>query len=195
MSDTAPNSSSDRTPMDRRAAAAKARASSRSAGKQRSALTNGKKLLMGVDGRSPWLRRLRDLLSIHTNDLGGPDAISEGEKSIVRRIATITAELELLESRFAIAETGAKAEDLDLYFRGANNLRRLLEAVGLQRRSRDITPPDPLAYARALTIDVSNAGIEDAEIIDAEPVDDRNVRSTEDAPVAIGTVPIAEDAP
>ena len=65
----------------------------------------------------------------------------------------ITAELEFLEARFANAGDGAKPDDLDLYLRGSNNLRRLLEAVGLQRRARDVTPPDPLAYAREINIE------------------------------------------
>jgi hypothetical protein len=46
----------------------------------------------------------------------------------------------------------ASAEDLDLYQRTAKSLRRLLEAVGLQRRPRDVTP-DPLPYAREVTTD------------------------------------------
>ena len=34
----------------------------------------------------------------------------------------------------------ASAAQLDLYQRTANSLRRLLEAIGLQRRSKNITP-------------------------------------------------------
>ena len=54
-------------------------------------------------------------------------------------MAVITAELEHIEARFASAGA-ASAEDLSLYFAGANNLRRLLETLGLQRRPRDVTP-------------------------------------------------------
>jgi hypothetical protein len=63
--------------------------------------------------------------------------------------AAFTTELEFLEARFAAAENGANPNDLDLYLRASNNLRRLLEAIGLQRRARDVTP-DPLAYARTV---------------------------------------------
>jgi hypothetical protein len=52
-----------------------------------------------------------------------------------------------LEARFALAGE-ASERDLDLYQRTAGNLRRLLEAVGIQRRAKDITPSDPLTYAR-----------------------------------------------
>jgi hypothetical protein len=114
------------------------------AGKSR--ITNGTAFLPGIDGRSAWIRRAKDLISEHLSDLGGPDHVSAAGRSIVRRVAVITAELEHLEARFATAGF-ATAEDLSLYLTAANNLRRLLEAVGLQRRPRDVTP-DPLAYAR-----------------------------------------------
>jgi hypothetical protein len=50
-----------------------------------------------------------------------------------------------MEAGFAVAGE-ALPDQLDLYQRTANSLRRLLEAVGLQRRPRDVTP-DPLEYA------------------------------------------------
>jgi hypothetical protein len=65
----------------------------------------------------------------------------------------LTTELERLEVKFALADA-ASPEDLDLYQRTANSLRRLLEAVGLNRRPKDVTP-DPLAYAREVNIDES----------------------------------------
>jgi hypothetical protein len=104
----------------------------------RSRVTNGC-TLPGVDGRSTWVRRLRDLMALHLSDLGGEQAVSEAEKSIVRRAATLTVELERLELRFATAGEATTA-DLDLYQRTSNSLRRLLEAVGLERRARNITP-------------------------------------------------------
>jgi hypothetical protein len=108
---------------------------------QRSAVTNGRRLFVdGGDGRGPWARRMRDIVALYTSDLGGAEAISEAEKSIVRRIATVTIELERLEAKFSVAERGPRPEDLDMYQRCANTLRRLLEAVGIERRPRDITP-------------------------------------------------------
>jgi hypothetical protein len=71
--------------------------------------------------------------------------VSEAERSIVRRVATLTVELERMEAAFAVAGE-AQPDQLDLYQRTANSLRRLLEAIGLQRRARDVTP-DPLEYA------------------------------------------------
>ena len=105
----------------------------------RSRITNRSAVLPDVDGRSTWVRRLRDLIALHLADLGGEDNVSEAERSIIRRVATLTVELERMESVFALAGE-AQPEQLDLYQRTAGNLRRLLEAVGLERRSRDITP-------------------------------------------------------
>ena len=47
---------------------------------------------------------------------------------------------ELMDSRFAQAETSATPFDLDVYQRLTNTLRRTLEALGLQRRTKDVTP-------------------------------------------------------
>jgi hypothetical protein len=100
---------------------------------QKSRVGNGSVLLPGVDGRSAWARRAKDVLSEHLSDV--PDA-SAAERSIIRRAAVLTVELERLEAQFALAGE-ADAETLDLYGRVSGNLRRLLEAVGLQRRPKD----------------------------------------------------------
>lgn len=105
----------------------------------RSRVSNGSSILPGVDGRSVWARRLRDLIGLHLSDLGGDGAVSEAERSIIRRVATLTVELERMEVGFAVAGQ-AQPDQLELYQRTANSLRRLLESVGLGRRPRDITP-------------------------------------------------------
>jgi hypothetical protein len=105
---------------------------------QRSRVTNGKTLFaQGGDQRSPWARRLRDIMALHVADRGGPDVISEAQRSLIRRAGTLTVELERLEAKFA---TGQAAEGaLDVYQRAANSLRRLLEAIGLDRVPKDVT--------------------------------------------------------
>jgi hypothetical protein len=107
--------------------------------RQRSRITNGSALLPGVDGRSPWVRRCKDVIAAHLSDLGGEDNTSAAERSIIRRASVLTVELERLEAKFALADAASDG-DLDLYQRTAGNLRRLLEAVGLQRRPRNLTP-------------------------------------------------------
>ena len=106
---------------------------------RKSRIANGSELLPGVDHRSLWVRRCRELIDMHVVDLAGEENTSTAERSIVRRAAVLSVELEQLERKFAAAGQ-ADADDLDLYQRVSNTLRRLLEAVGLQRRSRDVTP-------------------------------------------------------
>src|SRR5215207_4269186 len=103
----------------------------------RSAITNGRHVLADVDHRSALMRRLRDLVQLHTNDLGGEDYISEAEKRLVRRAAMLTLQLEMLDQKFAHDESEGSRLDLETYQRCSNTLRRLLESLGLERRQRD----------------------------------------------------------
>ena len=112
-----------------------------SKGRQRSRVTNGSALLPGVDGRSAWVRRCKDIIEAHLFDLGGEDNTSVAERSLVRRAAVITTELEMMEARFAAAGHADPGE-LDLYQRTAGNLRRLLGAIGLQRRAKPVPDLD-----------------------------------------------------
>jgi hypothetical protein len=105
---------------------------------RRSAIANGK-LLPGVDQRSTWVRRCRELIDDHVSDLGGEANCSAAERSIVRRACVMQVELERLERKFAAAGE-ASADDLHLYQRITNTLRRCFEAIGLQRRPRDVSP-------------------------------------------------------
>ena len=114
--------------------------------KTRSRLTNGHPLPRSVDLRSAWARRYKDLLILHSNDLGGPDNISAAETAVLRRACTLIVEAERLEEKFAIAGQ-AELEELDAFQRVSNTLRRLLQTVGLQRRTKDITP-DLQSYLR-----------------------------------------------
>jgi hypothetical protein len=99
--------------------------------------------------REKWPRRFRDLIIEHVNDLGGPDAVSASERALVKRACTLITELEMMEERFALSG-GASPDELEIYQRCANSMRRLLESVGLQRRARDITAPADLqSYIRS----------------------------------------------
>jgi hypothetical protein len=103
----------------------------------RSRITNGKELLPGVDGRTLWARRFRDVLALHLGDLGGEANTSEAEKALARRAACLIVELEQLELRFA-QSGGAEGNLLERYQRAANSLRRLLESLGLERRAKPV---------------------------------------------------------
>jgi hypothetical protein len=117
----------------------------------RSSITNGREFLPGVDKRSPWVRRAKDVMSQLISDAGGLDVVPEAKKLVARRAGILEAELIHLEARFAALGGGAKTEDLDLYCKITNAQRRLFEALGLERVPRDVTPnlKDYLKHAEA----------------------------------------------
>jgi hypothetical protein len=103
---------------------------------QRSAKTNGRRAFVDGDGRGPWARRWRDLQSLYADDLGGGSALSEFQLGLVGTCATLRCELEKLEGRLSVGE----AVDLDQFGRLAGHYRRICETLGIERRSRDVTP-------------------------------------------------------
>ena len=68
--------------------------------------------------------------------MGGLDALSEAQKSLIRRAAALEIELEALEGRLSRGEP----VDLDMLGRLSGHLRRVLETVGIGRVARDVTP-------------------------------------------------------
>ena len=103
----------------------------------RSAVANQSRLFVeGLDGRSAHARRYRDLIAEFTRDLGGPDSLSEAQRSIIRRAASLCVWCEAVEVQMA------NGEDCEIgpYTTACNSLRRLLNDIGLERRSKDITP-------------------------------------------------------
>lgn len=103
---------------------------------QRSAVTNGTRLFVEGDAMSPWARRWRDLVALHAQDMGGADALSEAQISLIKRVATIELELEQMDGKLSMGEK----VDLDAYSRAAGHLRRIFDSLGIKRTSKTITP-------------------------------------------------------
>jgi hypothetical protein len=101
--------------------------------KQLSKVTNGKALFVEADGRGPWARRWRDLLAQIISDLGGADLLSEGQRQLARRCATIALSCERMEGEAALG----KEIDLDTYGALTDRLGRTLQRLGLKRVARD----------------------------------------------------------
>jgi hypothetical protein len=98
----------------------------------------------------------------------------------------LTVELERLELQFAKAD-GADADALDLYSRTAGNLRRLLEAVGLQRRSRDVS-------SEAIKVEHTHHVVEQAESFTSKLLDLAAKRGGETAAALVSADEAIEDA-
>jgi hypothetical protein len=79
-----------------------------------------------------------------TGDLGGADLLSEGQRQIARRCATIAIACEQMEGEVA----AGNSIDLDVYGTLTDRLGRAFQRLGLRRQPRDVTLPDPLEYAR-----------------------------------------------
>jgi hypothetical protein len=133
----------------------------------RSRVTNGKVLIPHVDGRSVWVRRLRDLINAHTADLGGEDELTEAHRSVIRRAATIEVELERFEQLFALSEEESPSY-FDLYLRGANTLQRLLGALGLERKAKLISEP-PVPTLEQIAREIAEQDAAEIAAQEAEP--------------------------
>jgi hypothetical protein len=117
------------------AADAKARPPARAHGRKRprSAITSGRQAFITGNPNSAWARRFADLILGHVSDLGGRSNLSEAQFALCKRAAGLECELEQMEGRMSLGEE----VDLDRYGRGSSHLRRMLESLGLERRTRD----------------------------------------------------------
>jgi hypothetical protein len=116
---------------------------SKPAARGRSAVSNGTRLHVIKPGDTAWARRFRDVLAEIVSDLGGLDVLSEGQKQLARRAATLCITCERLEGKAAAGEE----IDLTAYGMLTDRLGRTFARLGLKRRPRDVTP-DPLVFAR-----------------------------------------------
>ena len=112
------------------------RESTRAKRRPRSAVTSGRRLLIGGNPNSAWARRYRDLVAGHASDLGGRSELSEAELSLIRRAAALECELEAMEARMSAGDQ----VNLELFGRLTDRLGRTLQRVGLKRVPRDIGP-------------------------------------------------------
>lgn len=109
----------------------------------RSAVSNGTRLLDGVDGRSPAARRFRDLVEAYCRDLGTAFAeLSEGQRTMVRQAAGVSLQCEQMQSAIV---RGDKVDDAQLV-RMSNLLARLLKALGVGPAAATEDEPDLSDY-------------------------------------------------
>jgi hypothetical protein len=88
-------------------------------------------------GRYKWARRFRDILSEILSDIDRDTGLSEGQRQLARRAATISIMCEKLEG-----EAASSAEiNLETYGTLTDRLGRCFQRLGLERRCRNISPP------------------------------------------------------
>lgn len=95
----------------------------------RSAVSNGTRLLAGVDGRSATARRFRDLVAELTAEVGGADDLSAAERSAIRQAAALMLRIEQVQALIVRGEP----VDNDVLIRLSGESRRLL--AGLRKRA------------------------------------------------------------
>src|SRR5436309_888289 len=100
----------------------------------RSAVTNGKRLHVVRPGGTAWARRFRDVLAEIVSDLGGADQLSEGQRQIARRCATIAISCEAMEGEAA----AGRPIDLDVYGTLTDRMGRAFQRLGLRRRAKPV---------------------------------------------------------
>jgi len=105
---------------------------------QRSAVTNRSRPFITPGGEQTAVgRRWRDIFEALADDRGGYDRLSEAERQLVRRCATLAVEAEIMEDE----RSQGKDMNLEAYIALTNSLARQLARIGLKRRARDVTPP------------------------------------------------------
>jgi hypothetical protein len=100
----------------------------------RSAVTNGKRLHVIAPGDGKWSRRFADILGEIVSDLGGADRLSEGQRQIARRCATISIACERMEGEAA----AGNQIDLDVYGTLTDRLGRAFHRLGLKRQPKRV---------------------------------------------------------
>jgi hypothetical protein len=100
----------------------------------RSRITNGRRLLPGVDGRSAPARRYQDIVASLVSDAGGNAEMSEARRQLIRRFAALAVCAEALEAKLANGEAIDLAEHCTI----SSTLVRLAHRLGLNRHAKMI---------------------------------------------------------
>ena len=98
----------------------------------RSKVTNGRKMIANLDGRSGPARRWRDLVIGYADDLGGLANLTEVQRTLIAQAATLQVESERLQ---ALVLKG-KSADTEGLTRLANATQRTLQQLGARRQPR-----------------------------------------------------------
>ena len=102
----------------------------------RSKVSNGDRPMLGVDGRSGYMRRWKDIIEDHVENYG-PENMSVPRMSLLRHQATALVKMEMLTAKMADGkETFEEAEQFSRYL---GNARRNYEVLGLDRGVKQVS--------------------------------------------------------
>lgn len=111
---------------------------------QRSAVANGTRLFAEpTDMRTAQGRRYRDLIGAISADLGGD--LTETQKQLVRRAASLSVWCEAVEARLA---AGEMVPEIATYTTACNSVTRMLKTLGFTRNVKELTLTDYLRGER-----------------------------------------------
>jgi hypothetical protein len=88
-----------------------------------------------ADRRGVWSKRFRLLLDQHLAEFADP---TPAQASLCRRCTVLEIGLEVIEAKMASGDDDPAL--LDLYARASGQLGRLLRLLGIEHRTKDITP-------------------------------------------------------
>jgi hypothetical protein len=103
----------------------------------RSKVTNGSRLLRGIDGRSADARRYRDLIVELVREHDGGGALSTTDLALIRQAASLTVRCEQMQS----AVIRNEPIDEDMLIRLSSECRRIL--ASLRKRTAKREPATP----------------------------------------------------
>ena len=117
----------------------------------RSKVTNGQQMFVAHNNlQSSTGRRWRDIVELIAVDLGGPDKLSEFQKQLIRRAASLAVACETMEADL-VREMPV---DLSAYGQLSDRLRRICETLGIDKAAPPAeTLPTSLADYKPRTAD------------------------------------------
>lgn len=126
---------------------------------RRSAVTNGSRVLLDIDGLSPGsplARRFGDIFAMIVTDVAAGETLSEGQLQLCRRAASLSLLGELIEARLAAGT--ASPDDIRALPQLSLALMRLLQSLGLKKPPRDVTPSGKQIDGHALAVLLAGGG-------------------------------------
>jgi hypothetical protein len=118
----------------------------------RSAVTNGSKLLVGIDGRSPTARRFRDLVQAFKAEIGGD--LSETEQAMIKTAASLAIQAEMMQADIV----NGKPSNTDDLIRLSSEVRRILAEIAGKAGKRKPAVPRIAEYLAQRTTDAPEVG-------------------------------------